>query len=133
MSIVKEFRDFIAKGNVIDLAVAVVIGGAFGKVVSAVVDDLVMPLVGALLPSGDWREFTVSPLHFKVGHFLGAIIDFLIIAFVIFVVVVKTLGTIKKQVAAPAPAPPPTKQCPECLEAVPVAARRCRACTAALA
>lgn len=131
MSIVKEFRDFIAKGNVIDLAVAVVIGGAFGKVVSALVDDIVMPLVGALLPSGDWREFVVSPLHFKIGHLLGAVIDFLIIAFVIFIIVVKTIGSLKKP--APAPAAPATKQCPECLETVPAAARRCRACTAALA
>jgi len=131
MSIVKEFRDFIAKGNVIDLAVAVVIGGAFGKVVGAVVDDIVMPLVGALLPAGDWREFTVSPLHFKVGHLLGALIDFLIIAFVIFLVVVKTIGSLKKP--APAAAAPATRQCPECLETVPAAARRCRACTAVLA
>jgi len=131
MSIVKEFRDFIAKGNVIDLAVAVVIGGAFGKVVGAVVDDIVMPLVGVLLPAGDWREFTVSPLHFKVGHLLGALIDFLIIAFVIFLVVVKTIGSLKKP--APAAAAPATRQCPECLETVPAAARRCRACTAVLA
>ena len=128
MSIAKEFKDFIAKGNVIDLAVAVVIGGAFGKVVSAVVDDIVMPVVGALLPAGDWREFMVSPLQFKVGHLLGAIIDFLIISLVIFLVVVKMIGSLKK----PAPAPPATKQCPECLETVPVAAKRCRACTAAL-
>ena len=131
MSIVKEFRDFIAKGNVIDLAVAVVIGGAFGKVVSALVDDIVMPLVGALLPSGDWREFVVSPLHFKIGHLLGALIDFLIIAFVIFIIVVKTIGSLKKP--APAAAAPATRQCPECLETVPAAARRCRACTAVLA
>ncbi len=130
MSLVKEFRDFIARGNVIDLAVAVVIGGAFGKVVSAIVDDLVMPLVSALIPGGDWREFTVTPLHFKIGHLLGSAIDFLIIAFVIWVVVVKTMGSLKK---AEAPAAPTTKECPECLETVPIKARRCRACTAVLA
>ncbi len=131
MSLAKEFRDFVAKGNVIDLAVAVVIGGAFGKVVSALVADIIMPIVGAVLPGGAWREFTVTSLELKVGDFLGALIDFLVIAFVIFIVVVKTIGSLKKP--APAPAAPATKQCPECLESVPAAARRCRACASALA
>ena len=71
MKVLKEFKDFINKGNVVDLAVAVVIGGAFGKIVSAVVADMVMPLVNAVMPQGDWRKWEVTPLHFRVGDFLG--------------------------------------------------------------
>lgn len=131
MSLIKEFKEFALKGNMIDLAVAVVIGGAFGKVVSAVVADLIMPIVGAFLPGGTWRTYTVTPLKFQVGDFLGAVIDFLIVALVLFVVVVKVMGALKKPDAAPPP--PATKQCPECLETIPKAAKRCRACTSMVA
>ena len=93
MSVIKDFGTFIKKGNVVDLAVAVVIGGAFGKIVSAAVADLVMPLVNALVPQGDWRKWEVSQLHFRVGDFLGTVVDFLIVAFVIFIVMVKLVGS----------------------------------------
>src|SRR5262245_58786107 len=91
-SFVKDFRTFMLKGNVVDLAIGVVIGAAFGKIVSAFVDDLIMPVVSLVLPSGDWRDFTV-PLRagvkdapsLKVGHLLGTGIDFFIIALVVFV------------------------------------------------
>jgi large conductance mechanosensitive channel len=130
MSVIKDFGTFIKKGNVVDLAVAVVIGAAFGKIVSAAVSDLVMPLVNALVPQGDWRKWDVSPLHFRVGDFLGTVVDFLIVAFVVFVVMVKLVGVAtRKNVSAD----PVTKTCPECLETVPVAAKRCRACTSVLA
>ena len=130
MSLIKEFKEFALKGNMIDLAVAVVIGGAFGKVVSAIVSDLVMPIVGAILPGGEWRTFTATPLKLQVGDFLGAIIDFLIVSMVIFLTVVKLMGALKK----PAPAgAPTTRACPECLEIIPIAARRCRACTSPIA
>jgi large conductance mechanosensitive channel len=122
MKVLKEFKEFINKGNVIDLAVAVVIGGAFGKIVSAIVADLVMPLVNAVMPQGDWRKWEVTPLHFRVGDFLGTLVDFTIVAFVIFIVMVKVVGTVNRR-------PPATKECPECLEMVPKAAKRCRACT----
>src|SRR5262245_24476362 len=128
MSWITEFKAFALKGNVIDLAVGVVIGAAFGKIVSALVDDLIMPLVGALLPGQEWREFTVTPLKFKVGHLLGQSLDFLIIAGVLFIVVQKLMGVLRKS----EPAPVTTKSCPECLEKVPLEARRCRACTSAL-
>ena len=131
MSLAKEFRDFAAKGNVIDLAVAVVIGQAFGKIVSALVADLFMPLVGAVLPGGDWREFTVTPLNLKIGSVLGATLDFLVVAAVLFLVTVKLMGLLKRKDTTPPPAT--TKKCSECLEEIPLAAKRCRACTSPVA
>lgn len=127
MAFWKDFREFAVKGNVIDLAVAVVIGGAFGKIVSAIVADLIMPLIGAVMPAGDWRAWTVTSLNLKVGDVLGAVIDFLIIALVLFLFVNKLMKALKK------PAPPgeaTTKECAECLEVIPLKARRCKACTA---
>ena len=129
MGMVSEFKEFIAKGNVLDLAVGVVIGAAFGKIVSALVDDVIMPLVGGLLPGQEWRDFSVTPLNFKVGHLLGAMLDFMIIAAVLFMVVQKLLGVLRRH----EPAPVTSRDCPECLEKVPLAARRCRACTSVLA
>jgi large conductance mechanosensitive channel len=129
MRLWREFRDFVNKGNVVDLAIAVVIGGAFGKIVTAMVADVVMPLVNAVLPHGDWRKWEVSPLHFRLGDFLGAVVDFVIVAFVVFLVMVKLVGAARRFGPASAPA---TKQCPECLELVPASARRCRACTSVL-
>jgi large conductance mechanosensitive channel len=122
MSVTKEFKEFALKGNVIDLAVAVVIGGAFGKIVSALVADIIMPLVGKLLPGGDWKTYELGGL--KLGDFGGTVLDFFIVAAVLFVVVVKVMGAFKK------PGPVTTKACPECCEVIPLAARRCRACTA---
>jgi large conductance mechanosensitive channel len=127
MSLLKEFKDFAAKGNVVDLAVAVVMGQAFGKIVSSVVSDLFMPIVGAILPGGDWREYTITPLNLKIGSVLGATLDFLVVALVLFLVVVKVIGTLQKR--GTTPPPPTTKKCNECLEDIPLAAKRCRACT----
>jgi large conductance mechanosensitive channel len=126
MSLWQDFKGFALKGNVVDLAVAVVIGGAFGKIVSALVSDIIMPLVGALLPSEEWRTWQISSLHVKIGDFLGSVVDFFIVATVLFVVVVKIGGRFQKPAAAT------TKDCPECLEKVPIAAKRCRACTSQL-
>ena len=130
MSIVKDFKDFALKGNVVDLAVGVIIGAAFGKIVTAVVDDLFMPVIGATLnrAGGEWRDMTVTPLHIKIGHLLGTTLDFLIVAFVIFLLVTRLAALLRPKAAAPAPAN--TKTCPECLETIPLAAKRCRACTA---
>jgi len=124
----QEFKAFVSKGNVVDLAVAVVMGGAFGKIVTAMVGGLVMPLVGYVMPQGDWQKLAVGP--FQIGQLLAAVIDFLLIALVVFLVFVKGLGrVIKKPEAAPAPA---TKTCPECLETIPEAATRCKFCTTKL-
>ncbi len=121
MSLRSDFKEFIAKGNVIDLAVAVVIGGAFGKIVTALVGGLVMPLVGYVLPKGDWQTWTLD--KFQIGPVLGAMVDFVLIALVVFLVFVKGFGSLKKK------AEPDTKTCPACLEEVPKAASRCKHCT----
>ena len=128
MSMKDEFKAFVMKGNVVDLAVAVVVGAAFGKIVSAVVDGIVMPMVSYVLPSGDWQAWTVG--KFKIGSVLGASVDFLIIAFVVFLVLVKLLGSLTKKKAAEAE--PTTKECPACLEQVAIKATRCKHCTSQL-
>jgi len=129
MSLIQEFKSFVAKGNVLDLAVAVVLGGAFGKIVTAFVSGLIMPLVSYVLPKGDWQTFMVG--KFQVGTLLGAVIDFLLIALVVFLVFVKGLAAMTKK-KEEAPAAPDTKPCPRCLETVPKAATRCRYCTSDL-
>jgi large conductance mechanosensitive channel len=124
-----EFKAFIMKGNVIDLAVAVVVGGAFGKIVTAFVDGVVMPLVTYVLPANiKWEEWILG--KFRVGAVLGATINFLIIALVIFLVLIKLLGRFIKKEEPPAAAP--TKECPACLEQVPLKATRCKHCTSQL-
>ena len=132
MAVLEEFKKFALKGNVIDLAVAVVIGNAFTAIVNAVVADLVMPVVGLVLPGGEWRNYTVSPLNLRIGHLLGAILDFLVIATVLFIVVVKVGGFWRRRESGAAPPPPTTQVCPECREVIPIEARRCRACTSVL-
>jgi large conductance mechanosensitive channel len=117
-----DFKSFALKGNVVDLAVAVVVGGAFGKIVSALVSDIIMPIVGALMPSTEWRTWQATALNLKIGDFLGAVVDFFIVALVLFLVVVKVGGRFRK---APDVT---TKDCPECLEKIPLAARKCKAC-----
>ena len=124
MSIGGDFKDFIAKGNVIDLAVAVVIGAAFGKIVTALVEGIIMPLVGMAVPSGDWRTMLAGP--FKLGLVLGATVDFICIALVVFLVFVKGLGSLKKKEEL---VTIDTKTCPGCLETIPKAATRCKHCT----
>ena len=127
MSLLSEFKAFIAKGNVVDLAVAVVVGGAFGRIVSAFVDGLVMPLVGYVLPANiRWEDWALGRL--KVGLLLSASLNFLIIAGVVFLVLVKLLGHVMRR-HEQASAAVTTKTCPECLEDIPKAARRCKHCT----
>ncbi|HOX82908.1 MAG TPA: large conductance mechanosensitive channel protein MscL [Chryseolinea sp.] len=103
----KEFKAFAMRGNVIDLAVGVIIGGAFGKIVSSFVADIVMPVVNPLIPGGDWKTIEVGP-GIKLGNFFGTVVDFLIIAFVIFLAIKGINAAKKKEEAAPAPpaAPP---------------------------
>src|SRR5580693_5876600 len=108
MGFVKEFKDFALKGNVMDLAVGVVIGAAFGKIVTALVADLVMPLINPIIPGGDWRSIEFGP-HIKIGDFGGTVLDFLIVGSAIFLVV-KGINAMKKteEAAPPAPAEPST-------------------------
>ena len=104
---IKEFREFIAKGNVLDLAVAVIIGGAFGAIVTSLVNDIIMPLIGVILGGTDFTTLaiTVGDASITYGNFIQAIINFLIIAFVIFLIV-RTANNMKKEEEAK-PAPPP--------------------------
>jgi large conductance mechanosensitive channel len=130
------FRGFLTKTNALALAVGVIIGAAVGNVVSSLVADILMPVIGLFLPAGSWRDakFVLSSTMDSAGkvtenailygHFLSVLIDFIVIAFVVFLIV----RALVKEVA-----PPPTKTCPECLDVIPAAARRCRACTAAVA
>ncbi|HNR74171.1 MAG: Large-conductance mechanosensitive channel [Bacteroidetes bacterium OLB12] len=103
----KEFKAFAMRGSVVDLAVGVIIGGAFGKIVGSFVNDIVMPIMNPLIPGGDWKTIEIGP-GIKLGNFLGTVLDFLIIAFVIFLMVKAMNAAKKKEEAAPAaPAAPP--------------------------
>ena len=97
----KEFRDFAMRGNVIDLAVGVIIGAAFGKIVTSVVSDLIMPILNPAMPGGDWRAMEVGP-GIKLGSFLGTVLDFLFVAFAVFILV-KTINRLKKKEEAKPP------------------------------
>jgi large conductance mechanosensitive channel len=126
----KEFKTFVIRGNVLDLAIAVIIGGAFGKIVSSLVNDILMPIIGLIMGGVNFSELsiTVGAAVIKWGSFVQTIIDFLIIAFVIFLIV-KIANSMKK---APAPADPTTKDCPYCLSVIPIKATRCPHCTSEL-
>ena len=131
----KGFKDFLLRGNVVDLAVAVVIGGAFGAVVTALVKDLITPLIAAIAGKPDFSAFTftVNNSKFLYGEFLNAVVSFLLIAAAIYFIVVVPMNAIQARLAKPAAAPAPTtKECPECLSTIPLAARRCAHCTVVL-
>jgi len=127
----KEFKEFLLKQNALALAIGVIIGASIGKVVSAIADDIVNPIIGLLLPAGDWRNAKVvlsratdaagkvTENAITYGDLIGRIVDFVIIAFVVFLIVKAFL---------PKPGQPTTKECPECKETIPKDARRCKAC-----
>jgi large conductance mechanosensitive channel len=104
MGMLKEFKEFAVKGNVLDLAIGVIIGGAFGKIVTSFVSDIVMPLINPIIPGGDWKTITVGP-GVKLGNFLGVTLDFIIIAFVIFLLVKAINASKKREVENTPPAP----------------------------
>lgn len=118
----QEFKAFLLKQNVMALAIGFILGAAIGKVVSALVTDLIMPIVGLIMPSTDWKQwfFAVGSQKFLIGDFIGVLVDFVIIAFVVFV-----LG---KALVKPTPTPE-TKTCPYCLEIIAAAATHCKFCT----
>jgi large conductance mechanosensitive channel len=134
--LLKGFRQFVFRGNVVDLAVAVVIGASFGTVVTALVKDLLTPLIAAIVGSPDFSaiQFTVNGSQFLVGDFINAVVAFVMIAAAVyFFVVVPMNAFIARQHRGEAPPDPTTKKCSECLSEVPIAARRCAFCTSALA
>ncbi len=131
----KGFREFVFRGNVVDLAVAVVIGGAFGAVVAALVKDLLTPFIAALVGKPDFSAltFTINDSKFLYGDFINALVSFLLIAAAVYFFIVVPMGALQARLAKPAaPAAPTTKECPECLSTIPIAARRCSQCTAVL-
>ena len=128
----KEFRDFVLRGNVVDLAVAVVIGAAFGAVVTSFVSNLVTPLIAAIGGQPDFGglSFTINGSKFGYGDFFNAVISFLVIAAVVFFFVVRPLNQLMSRMKPERPVDEPTRPCPECLSDIPGRATRCAFCTA---
>ena len=143
----KEFKEFVMRGNVVDMAVGIVIGGAFGTVVNRVVDDVIMPPVGLLMGGVDFANLFVAlkdgakaagpyatlaaakdagAVTVNYGLFINSVISFIIVAFALFMLI-KAMNSMKRE--AEAAPPPSTKECPRCLTAVPLKATRCSACT----
>jgi large conductance mechanosensitive channel len=131
----REFRQFLLRGNVVDLAVGVVIGAAFGAVVTAMVEDLITPIVAAIAGQPDFSNltFTINGSVFRYGSFLNAVLSFLIIATAVFWLVVLPMNRLMARVRAEPPIDETTRACPACLSEIPVKARRCAFCTSDLA
>jgi len=125
------FKQFILRGNAVDLAVGVVIGAAFGSVVTALTKDLLTPLIAAVVGKPDFSaiSFTIGKTVFPIGDFINAAVSFLLIAAAVYFFVVTPINAlISRMRKAPAPADPTTKKCPECLSEIPIDARRCAHC-----
>lgn len=137
----KEFREFAMRGNVLDMAVGIIIGAAFGKIITSIVNDILMPPLGLILGKVDFSNLFINlsgqsyatlaqakaagAATINYGLFINTVIDFIIVAFVIFLLI-KQVNRFKKQ---PAPAAPATRECPHCLSAIPLKATRCAFCT----
>jgi len=144
----KEFKTFVMRGNVVDLAIGVIIGGAFGKIVTSFVNDIIMPPIGLLLGNVNFSDLFVAldgktydslakaqeagAATLNYGSFINTIIDFLIVALVIFLIVKQINRMTAKPAPAPAPAEPTTKECPYCFTTIPIKATRCPHCTSEL-
>jgi len=133
--VLREFRSFILRGNLVDLAVAVVIGTAFTAVVNALVKDIVTPLIAAVggEPNFDNLAFTINGSRFAYGDFLNALLTFLIVAAVMFFLVIKPVNVLLDQLQTEPEVESPTRACPECLSQIPRPASRCAFCTAEVA
>jgi large conductance mechanosensitive channel len=132
----KGFRQFLLRGNVIDLAVAVVIGGAFGAVVTALVKDLITPLIAAIGGKPDFSaiQFTINGSKFLIGDFINSVISFLMVgAAIYFFVVTPVNAFMARMKRGEVPPDPTTKKCPECLSEIPIGAKRCAFCTSVVA
>lgn len=131
----KEFREFILRGNLVDLAVAVVVGAAFGAVVAALVKDLITPLIAAIGGKPDFSQltFTINDSKFLYGEFINALLAFLIVAAVIFFLVIKPVNLLMARRKVGPATGVPTRSCPECMSEIPAPARRCAFCSAEVA
>jgi large conductance mechanosensitive channel len=132
----KGFRDFVLRGNVVDLAVAVILGAAFNGIVNSLVGDVLNPLIAATIGKPDFSSVVlhVGGGQIKVGNFFNAVVSFLIVSFVVyFAIVLPTNSLLARLKKGEAPPPPSTKQCPQCLSQIPIAAKRCAYCTQLIA
>lgn len=131
----KDFKEFLLRGNLVDMAVGIVIGLAFAAVITALVADLVTPLIAAIGGNPDFStlSFTINNSHFLYGAFINALITFIVIAAVIFFLVVKPVNALMARRRAELPVDADVRACPECLSEIPKAARRCAFCTAEVA
>ena len=136
MALIKEFKEFAMRGNVVDMAVGIIIGGAFGKIISSLVNDIVMPPIGMLLGNADFSSLAVTlkektgetaAVTLKYGLFITTVLDFVIVAFAIFIVI-KQMNRLKKKEVTPPPAPA-AKECARCYSTIPIKATRCPYCT----
>jgi large conductance mechanosensitive channel len=127
----KDFKEFLLRGNLVDVAVGIVIGVAFAALVAALVSDLITPLIAAIGGNPDFSglSFTIHKSHFLYGHFINALISFVVIAAVVFFLVVKPVNALLARRKTEPPVDEHTRQCPECLSEIPVLARRCAFCT----
>ena len=137
MGMMTEFREFAMRGNVVDMAVGIIIGGAFGKIVSSFVNDVIMPPIGMLLGNVDFSDLAITlkektadagAVTLNYGLFINTVLDFVIVAFAIFIVI-KQMNRLKKKEEAPVAAPT-TKECPKCYSTIAIKATRCPHCTA---
>jgi len=136
MAMISEFKEFAMRGNVVDMAVGIIIGGAFGKIVSSFVNDVIMPPIGMLLGNADFSSLAITlkeqtaeiaAVTLKYGVFINTVLDFIIVAFAIFIVI-KQMNRLQKKDVAPAAAPT-TRECPMCYSVIPIKATRCPHCT----
>ncbi len=127
----KEFKEFLLRGNVVDFAVAVVLGVAFSAVVSALVADLITPLIAAIVGKPDFSSlaFTINNSTFHYGDFINKLLSFVLIAAAVFFFVVKPVNALIERMRKQRPVDPTTKKCPQCLSEISLAARRCAFCT----
>ena len=135
MSMLNEFKAFLLRGSVVDLAVAVVVGAAFKSIVDALVADFITPLVAAIGGNADFStlHFTINNSTFRYGDFFNQVISFVIIAAVVFFLIVTPMNALLARARREPPADPTSKKCPECLSEIPLDARRCAFCTSQLA
>ena len=130
MKILREFREFALKGNVIDMAVGVIIGAGFGKIVNSLVTDVLTPPLGLISSKANFADqyIHLGTAQIAIGKFINAVIEFTIVAFVIFLIIQQT-NRLRAYFDPVKPPEPPTKACPECLSKIPAAARKCAFCT----
>jgi large conductance mechanosensitive channel len=129
---VRDFREFLLRGNLVDMAVGIVIGIAFAAVVAALVADIITPIIAAIggQPNFSGLTFTINKSHFLYGAFINAVISFVVIAAAVFFLVVKPVNALMARRRTEPPVDATTRACPECLSEIPIAARRCAFCTA---